>query len=190
MALGPGSRLGPYQIEGVLGEGGMGTVYRARDSRLDRSVALKVLRAEVAADRDRQARFLQEAKAVSALNHPNIVTVHDVGTEGDVVFMVMELVEGRSLDQTIPPTGMRPTEVLRVGAQIADAFSKAHAAQIIHRDLKPANVILQPDGRIKVLDFVPRVPASFPVARFSKREDLARGPLSAGVPGNLGESHC
>ena len=153
MTLAPGFRVGPYEIRGPLGEGGMGTVYRARDPRLDRDVALKVLRAEVMADHDRQARFLLEAKAVSALNHPNIVTVHDVGTQGDIAYMVMELVEGKSLDQLIPSHGLRASEVLKIGAQIADAFARAHAAQIVHRDLKPANVMVQPDGRVKVLDF-------------------------------------
>lgn len=153
MSLAPGTRIGPYELLGVLGEGGMGTVYRARDPRLLREVALKLLRADVVADRDREARFLQEARSVSALNHPNIVTVHDVGAEGGLAYMVMELVDGRSLDQLIPTGGMRPSEILRIGAQIADAFATAHGAQVVHRDLKPANVMVQPDGRVKVLDF-------------------------------------
>jgi serine/threonine protein kinase/Tol biopolymer transport system component len=153
MAFAPGSRVGPYELLGVLGEGGMGTVYRAHDPRLRRDVALKVLRADVMADPDRQSRFLQEARAVSTLKHPNIVTVHDLGTEGDVAYMVMELVDGRSLDQVITRGGMPLSDVLKIGAQIAEAFASAHAAHIIHRDLKPANVMLQEDGRVKVLDF-------------------------------------
>lgn len=150
MELARGFHVGPYEILERLGDGGMGTVYRARDPRLGRDVAIKVLRPEVMADPDRRHRFQQEAQAVSALSHPNIVTVHDIGSEGDIAYMVMELVDGRSL---IPTGGMRVSEVLRIGAQIADACARAHASQIVHRDLKPANVMLQHDGRIKVLDF-------------------------------------
>ncbi len=149
----PPKRVGPYEILGFLGEGGMGTVYRARDPRLDRVVALKVLRADAAGDADRQARFILEAKSVSSLNHPNIVTVHDVGSDGGVTYMVMEFVEGQPLDQLITAQGMRVSDVLRVASQIADAFADAHARKIVHRDLKPANVMVQPNGRVKVLDF-------------------------------------
>jgi eukaryotic-like serine/threonine-protein kinase len=153
MTLSTGTTLGVYQIVAPLGEGGMGEVYRARDPRLDRDVALKVLRQTIAADADQQARLLYEARAASALSHPNIVTVHDVGTASGVTYIVMELVEGRPLDQLIPRHGMQAAEVLRIGAQIADAFAAAHAAGLIHRDLKPANVVVQPSGRLKVLDF-------------------------------------
>lgn len=149
----PPKQIGPYEILGLLGEGGMGTVYRARDPRLDRIVALKVLRQDGAGDADRQARFIQEAKSVSALNHPNIVTVHDMGVHDGMAYMVMELIEGQSLDQLITPRGMRISEVLRIASQVADAFAEAHAARIVHRDLKPANVMVQPNGRVKVLDF-------------------------------------
>src|SRR6478736_6440475 len=152
MTVSPG-RIGPYDILGILGEGGMGTVYRARDPRLDRIVALKVLRQDAAADADRQARFVQEAKAVSALNHPNIVTVHDVGVHDGLAYMVMEFVDGQSIEQLITPKGMRVSELLRIASQVADAFAEAHAANIVHRDLKPANVMVQPNGRVKVLDF-------------------------------------
>jgi eukaryotic-like serine/threonine-protein kinase len=153
MALSPGDQLGPYRIVRLLGAGGMGAVYRARDPRLERDVAIKVLHAAALTDDDRRARFLQEAKAASALSHPNIVTVYDIGAEGDVVYMVMELVDGQPLDELIPESGMRVQQALRVGAQIADACSAAHAAGIVHRDLKPANVMVQADGRAKVLDF-------------------------------------
>lgn len=153
MTLRPGSQVGPYQVRDLLGEGGMGTVYRAHDARLRRDVAVKVLRADVVADPDRQALFLQEARSVSALKHPNIVTVHDLGTEADVAYMVMELVEGRPLDRVIPRGGMPLSDTLRIAAQIAEAFTAAHAANLIHRDLKPANVMVQDDGRVKVLDF-------------------------------------
>ena len=131
----------------------MGEVYRARDPRLDRDVAIKILRASVLLDPDWRARFTHEAKAVSALSHPHIVTIHDIGTERDIAFMVMEFVQGQTLDRMIPASGVRVPEALRVGAQIADACARAHAAGIVHRDLKPANVMVQPDGRVKVLDF-------------------------------------
>ena len=153
MALASGDRLGPYVVTGSIGAGGMGEVYRARDPRLNRDVAIKILRASAMGDPDWRARFTQEARAVSALNHPNIVTIHDVGSEGDVTYMVMELVDGQPLDRAIPSGGMRVGDVLQIGAQIADACARAHAGGIIHRDLKPANVMVQPDGRVRVLDF-------------------------------------
>ena len=153
MALASGDRLGPYVITAQLGAGGMGEVYRARDPRLNRDVAIKVMRASAVIDAEWRSRFTHEARAVSALSHPNIVTVHDVGTEGDVAYMVMELVDGQTLDRMIPASGLRVGEILRIGAQVADACARAHATGIIHRDLKPANVIVQPDGRVRVLDF-------------------------------------
>ena len=153
MALASGDRLGPYVITALLDAGGMGEVYRARDPRLNRDVAIKILRASALGDSDWRIRFDHEARAVSALSHPNIVTMHDIGTEGDVAYMVMELVDGQTLDRMIPASGMRVSEVLRIGTQIADACARAHASGVIHRDLKPSNVIVQPDGRVRVLDF-------------------------------------
>ena len=153
MQFDAGRRLGPYEIVSVLGEGGMGTVYRAHDGRLRRDVAVKVLRPELLGDDEHRNRFLQEARSASALNHTAIVTVHDIGTEDGTVYMVMELVDGRPLDQAIPRGGLAVSQLLKIGIQIADACALAHAHQIIHRDLKPANVMLQPDGRVKILDF-------------------------------------
>ena len=153
MQLTAGRRLGPYEIVSLLGEGGMGTVYRAHDGRLRRDVAIKVLRPALLGDEEHRNRFLQEARSASALNHPAIVTVHDIGTEDGTVYMVMELIDGRPLDQAIPRGGLPVSQLLKVGIQIADACALAHAHQIIHRDLKPANVMLQPDGRVKILDF-------------------------------------
>jgi Tol biopolymer transport system component/tRNA A-37 threonylcarbamoyl transferase component Bud32 len=153
MLLSPGDRLGPYEVVALLGEGGMGAVYRARDSRLERQVAIKVLHQDAIGDAHRRQRFIQEARTVSTLSHPNIVAVYDIGTEGDVVYLVMELVDGQPLDTLIPSAGLRLSEVLRIGAHIADACAHAHAAGIVHRDLKPANIMLQRDGRTKVLDF-------------------------------------
>ncbi|MGE5277973.1 MAG: serine/threonine-protein kinase, partial [Acidobacteriota bacterium] len=149
----PGARLGPYEILGPLGAGGMGEVYRARDTRLGREVAIKVLPAELAADPDRIRRFEQEARAASALNHPNVVTVHDVGSEAGRFYIAMELVEGSSLRERIAGGPLSPKEVAAIGAQIAEGLAKAHAAGLVHRDLKPENVMISSDGFVKILDF-------------------------------------
>jgi Tol biopolymer transport system component/predicted Ser/Thr protein kinase len=148
-----GRTLDRYRIESRLGQGGMGVVYKARDTQLDRVVAIKVLPPEMMASADRKQRFVQEARAASALNHPNIVTVYDVRADAGVDFIVMEYVNGRTLDQTILSTGLEVTRSLRYAAQIADALARAHEAGIVHRDLKPSNVIITPDDRVKVLDF-------------------------------------
>jgi serine/threonine protein kinase len=131
----------------------MGEVYRARDTRLGREVAIKVLPAERLSDPLRRARFVQEARAASALNHPHIVTIHEIEKEGDTEFIVMELVPGKTLDALIPRHGMRLGEVLRIAIPLADALAAAHGAGIVHRDLKPANVMVTPEGVVKVLDF-------------------------------------
>ena len=148
-----GKTLGHYQITEKLGEGGMGVVYKARDTHLDRFVAIKVLPAEKVADPDRKRRFVQEAKAASALNHPNIVTIHDIDAGDGIDFIAMEYVAGKTLDQLIPRKGMRLNEALKYAVQIADALATAHAAGIVHRDLKPANVMVTEKGLVKVLDF-------------------------------------
>jgi serine/threonine protein kinase len=153
MSLTPETRLGPYEILEPLGAGGMGEVYKARDTRLGREVAIKILPAERVADRERKRRFIQEARAASALNHPNIITVHDISHSGGTDFLVMEYVRGRTIDQLIGRSGMRVSEALRYAIQIADALAKAHSVGIIHRDLKPGNVMLNEDGVVKVLDF-------------------------------------
>src|ERR1039457_4191201 len=146
-----GRTISHYEITEKLGEGGMGVVYKARDSRLKRFVALKVLPPEKVTDPDRKQRFVQEAQSASALNHPNIVTVHDIGQSDGVDFIAMEDVEGRTLGAVIGQNGLKLNEALKVAIQIADA--KAHAAGIVHRDLKPGNVMVTADGRMKVLDF-------------------------------------
>ena len=153
MALDPGAQLGPYQISGPLGAGGMGEVYRARDPRLGREVALKTLPAGLAADPERRARFEQEARAASALNHPNIVTILDVGEQDGVAWIAMELVEGRTLRELLGAGSLPTRKALEIAVQIADALAKAHAAGILHRDLKPDNVMVSKDGYVKVLDF-------------------------------------
>ncbi len=148
-----GRMVGHYEILSLAGTGGMGQVYRARDTHLDRVVAIKVLPPQLVGDADRRRRFVQEAKSASALNHPNIVTVHDIACEGGLDFMVMEFVTGKPLDQVIGRKGLKLSEALKYAVQIADALAAAHAAGIVHRDLKPANVIVGNNGVVKVLDF-------------------------------------
>lgn len=148
-----GQRLLHYEIEERLGEGGMGVVYKARDSHLDRPVAIKVLPPDSRLDPDRRQRFVREAKAASTLNHPNIVTVYDAGEVDGVTFIVMEFVHGRTLAQSIPATGLPLCEALQYAAQIADGLGAAHHAGIVHRDLKPANILLGEDGRVRIVDF-------------------------------------
>ncbi|HVN76417.1 MAG TPA: protein kinase [Thermoanaerobaculaceae bacterium] len=153
MNLGAGARLGPYEVVAPLGAGGMGEVYRARDTRLGREVAIKVLPEALARDRDRLARFEQEARLASALNHPSIVTVHDVGAEGGTSYIAMELVSGRTLRELLDDGPLPVRRVLGIATQVADGLAKAHAAGIVHRDLKPENVMVTTDGLAKVLDF-------------------------------------
>jgi serine/threonine protein kinase len=148
-----GQSLGHYQILSRLGEGGMGIVYKARDQHLDRFVAIKVLPPQLVADPDRKRRFVQEAKAASALNHPNIITIHDIARDNGRDFIVMEYVEGKTLGESIPRRGMKLEEALKVAIQMADALAKAHAEGIIHRDLKPGNIMLTEEGLVKILDF-------------------------------------
>ena len=148
-----GRRLLHFEILEKLGEGGMGVVYKARDTHLDRLVAIKVLPPEKVADPERRRRFVQEAKAASALQHPNIITVHDITQADGLDFIVMECVEGKTLGALIPRAGMRLAEVLELGGQMARALAAAHAHGIVHRDLKPANVMVSPNGTVKVLDF-------------------------------------
>jgi serine/threonine protein kinase len=167
VALNPGTRLGPYEVVGPLGAGGMGEVYRARDTRLGREVAVKVLPEHLSANPEVRARFEREAKTISGFNHPHICTLFDVGQEGDTHFLVMELVEGRSLADRLDRGPLPTTEVLQIGGQIADALDRAHRVGVIHRDLKPANVMLAKSGA-KLMDFGlarPTLPESEDIAQ-------------------------
>jgi Tol biopolymer transport system component/predicted Ser/Thr protein kinase len=148
-----GGKLGHYDVLEKLGEGGMGVVYKAHDPRLNRIIAIKLLPAAKAADAARRQRFLQEARALSALNHPNIVIIHDMVEEGGLNFLVMEYVSGKTLAQMIPRRGLPATETLRYATQIADALTAAHEAGVIHRDLKPGNIMTTEKGVVKILDF-------------------------------------
>ena len=148
-----GESLGPYHVVSKLGEGGMGDVYRARDSRLQREIALKILPAALAADPAHVERFRREARAVAALTHPNIVTIHSVEEADGVHFLTMELIEGRPLDRELPASGCPLPQLIEIGMALADGLAAAHERGIIHRDLKPANVMIDRHGRVKILDF-------------------------------------
>ncbi|MGA3018834.1 MAG: protein kinase [Bryobacteraceae bacterium] len=150
--FGPGTQLGHYRLEASIGAGGMGEVYRATDTRLDRKVAVKAVRAKVWAQ-SMETRLLAEARAASALNHPNIVTIYDVGASQGVPYIVMEWVEGQTLRQKLNPGPLGIAEVVAIACQIADALTAAHEQGILHRDLKPENIMITPDDRVKVLDF-------------------------------------
>ncbi len=152
MSLAPGTKLGPYEILSPLGAGGMGEVYRARDTRLGRDVAVKVLPQHLSTNSEVRARFEREARTVSALNHPNICVLFDIGREGEIDFLVMELVEGETLAARLGKSALAAPELLRTGVQIADALSRAHRAGVIHRDLKPGNIMLTKSGA-KLMDF-------------------------------------
>ncbi len=153
MTLALGSRLGAYEIVAVIGAGGMGEVYRARDSRLGRDIAVKVLPVEAANNAERRDRFEREAKAVAALNHPNIVTIHAVEESGGVPFFAMEFIEGQTLRDVIPARGLPLDRLLKIAIPLTDAVGAAHQRGILHRDLKPTNVMVTVEGRVKVLDF-------------------------------------
>jgi len=153
MPAASGSRLGPYEILDLLGAGGMGEVYKARDTRLNRLVAIKVLPTERMADEGHKQRFVQEAQAASALNHSNIITIHDIAADGGRDYIVMEYVAGKTLEGLIPGTGFGLAELLRIAIQAAEGLSAAHAAGIVHRDLKPSNIIVSDTGQVKILDF-------------------------------------
>ena len=148
-----GRQIAHFEIVNRLGEGGMGAVYKARDSHLDRDVALKLLLPEAVGNADRRRRFVREAKAASGLNHPNIVHIYDIDESGGELFIAMEYVSGKTLDQAIDRKGLPLREALRYAVPMADALAKAHAAGIVHRDLKPSNVMITPERTVKVLDF-------------------------------------
>src|SRR2546426_2521001 len=153
MGITTGTRLGPYEILSPLGAGGMGEVYRARDTKLNRDVAIKVLLPEVANDPDRLARFSREAQLLASLNHPHIAQIHGLEDAGGLHALVMELVEGPTLADRIAQGAIPIDDALPMAKQIAEALAAAHEQGIIHRDLKPANIKIREDGTVKVLDF-------------------------------------
>src|SRR5256885_12900636 len=153
MSLAPGTKLGRYEIRSKLGEGGMGEVYLARDTQLDRDIALKTLTPEVARDQQRLHRFLQEARAASALSHPNVAHIYEIGEVDGTHFIAMEYIEGEQLDRRIGAQPLALPQLLEFAIQIADALDEAHAKGITHRDIKSSNVMIAARGRVKVLDF-------------------------------------
>ena len=151
--LQPGRRLGRYEVSALIGAGGMGEVYRARDTRLDRDVAIKVLPVAMGEDPDALVRFTRETKAVAALSHPSILAIHDVGVDDGVSYAVMELLEGQSLRSHLADSPLTWRQAVEVGAAVADGVAAAHGKGIVHRDLKPENIFLTSDGQVKILDF-------------------------------------
>jgi len=152
MSIASGTRLGPYEIISAAGAGGMGEVYRAKDTRLDRIVAVKVLSSDLAHHPEMRQRFEREARTISTLSHPHICTLHDIGRQDGVDFLVMELVEGETLEHRLMKGPLPPEQTIRFAAQIADALAKAHKRGITHRDLKPSNIMLTKSGT-KLMDF-------------------------------------
>src|SRR5216684_608400 len=153
LALTTGTRLGIYEVTAQIGEGGMGQVYRARDTKLNRDVALKLLPDAFASDPDRLARFTREAQTLASLNHPHIAAIYGIEESNGIRALVMELVEGEDLSQRITRGAIPLAEVLSIAKQITEALKAAHDQGIVHRDLKPANIKVRPDGTVKVLDF-------------------------------------
>ena len=163
MSVAPGTRLGPYEIVSRIGAGGMGEVWRARDTRLDRSVAVKLLSSELANNAQLKIRFEREARSISQLNHPHICTLFDVGDDRGTSYLVMELLEGETLADRLTKGAMPLADVIRYGIQISDALDRAHHAGIVHRDLKPGNIMITKSGA-KLLDFGLAKTSTTPVA--------------------------
>jgi len=171
MALTSGTKLGPYEIQSPLGAGGMGEVYRARDTRLDRTVAVKILPAHLSDNPEARQRFEREAKTISALNHPHICVLHDIGNEDGTAYLVMEFVQGETLESRLQKGPLPLKQALEAGVQICDALEKAHRAGIVHRDLKPGNIMLTPSG-VKLLDFGLAKPTAILSSRVSSQANL------------------
>ncbi len=182
-----GKTFGHYEILERIGSGGMGEVYRAKDTKLGRDVAIKVLRQELASDPERLRRFEQEARAASALNHPNIIHIYDIGKDGTIPYIAMEYVEGRTLKEMFSQ-GPLPTEnSLKLAIQIAEGLAKAHSIGIIHRDLKPANLMVTEDGYVKILDFGLAKLLHLPSGADSEVETLTKEGTAAGtIMGTVG----
>ena len=176
MPLESGTKLGPYEIQSPLGAGGMGEVYRARDTRLARDVAIKILPAQLSKDPVMKQRFEREAKTISSLNHPHICVLHDIGSQDGVDYLVMECVEGETLAKRLEKGALPLEQVLKYGAQIADALDKAHRSGVVHRDLKPGNIMLTPAGA-KLLDFGLAKPAS-PVSGMTLTSAMPTSPVT------------
>jgi len=177
MSLASGTKLGPYEIQSPLGAGGMGEVYRARDTRLDRTVAVKILPAHLAENPEARQRFEREARTISSLNHSNICTLYDVGEEGGTSYLVMEYMQGETLDARLQKGPLPLKQALDCAVQVCDALEKAHRAGIVHRDLKPGNIMLTASGA-KLLDFG----LAKPVGIFGTQPISSQGNLTPSTP--------
>src|SRR5215471_13574660 len=153
MPINPGTKFGPYEIQSLVGYGGMGEVYCGRDTRLDRTVAIKILPAEFSNDADRLQRFQYEARILSSLNHPNVMAIHDIGDQGGVYYLVSEFLEGQTLRQRMSAGPLPQRRIAEYALEIAKGLSAAHEKGVVHRDLKPDNVFITRDERVKILDF-------------------------------------
>src|SRR5437763_11536150 len=183
MTVQPGTRLGRYEIRAKIGAGGMGEVYLAQDTKLDRKVAIKFLNEEFSKDEDKLNRFVREAKAASALNHPNILTVYEIGEVDGRNYIATELIDGITLREHLAQKEPLPLNtILKIGVQVAEALSAAHAAGIIHRDIKPENIMIRRDGYAKVLDFG--------LAKLAEPPTIAGGPMTDGeAPTRVHQTH-
>ncbi len=184
MPLAHGTRLGPYEILAPIGAGGMGVVYSARDTNLERTVAIKTVGENFLGDDTARARLMQEARAASQLNHAHICTVHEVGDTDGLTYIVMEYVEGRPLNSLARPSGLPAETATRLGAQIAQALAHAHERGVLHRDLKTANLMITSDGRAKILDFglARRITQTVPGDQTSTLPSIAEDGYLAGTP--------
>ena len=181
-----GTKIAQYQILERLGAGGMGEIYKAQDLRLNRFVAIKVLTNSTAGDPERRRRFILEAQASSALNHPNIITIHDILSEGNAEYMVMEYVQGKTLVDLIPKGGLRLPVALKYAVQMTDALTVAHNAGIVHRDLKPANVMVTESGLVKILDFgLAKLTDASPMTQSGGDKTQTLGPAPLTVEGSI-----
>src|ERR1035438_5980892 len=180
MALASGTKLGPYEIVSPLGAGGMGEVYLARDTRLDRSVAVKILPSHLSKDPEAKQRFDREARTISSLNHPNICTLHDVGHQDGTDYLVMELLEGQTLAERLSKGPLPIDQVLKYGAEICDGLERAHRGGVVHRDLKPGNIMLTKTGA-KLMDFG--------LAKESGASATAASGLTATAKTQIGRAH-
>ncbi len=188
--LATGAKLGPYEILGAIGAGGMGEVYRAKDPRLGREVAIKTLPPQFSQDPERIRRFESEARAAGMLNHPNVLTVFDVGTADGVLYVVSELLSGETLRERIGGTAMAPRRAIEYALQVAHGLAAAHERGIVHRDLKPENLFLTRDGRVKILDFglaklTEEEPAFAEQSRLSTRDPATRPGVVMGTVGYM-----
>ncbi|MGH9199909.1 MAG: serine/threonine-protein kinase, partial [Vicinamibacterales bacterium] len=186
MNLASGTRLGPYEILAPLGAGGMGEVYRARDTRLNRTIAIKVLPSDVASDPDRLRRFQQEAQAASALNHPNILTIYDIGQEAGVSFIAMEWVQGKTLRDLLAAGRLPARRLAHIAHQIAEGLAQAHASGIVHRDLKPENIMVGNADLVKIVDFGLAKLSRPPEPELSRAFTQAAGTAAGIVLGTVG----